>query len=154
MRYLCRMLPFAIFAVLSQLGVAQTSDWSTVKLLLPGQHVKIVKVDGHSTAGFLQSVTDDGIQLGKSQFIQKQNVWQVMLRTGSHRGRNALIGAGVGAATGVGVGAASGCSKGESFCIVSKPTAIAVLAPLLGGAGAGIGALLPSHGWQMIYRSR
>jgi hypothetical protein len=149
------ILPIAVFVALSQVSFAQTNDWATVKLLLPSQKVKVMTADGKSYAGSIQSVTDDSIRIGKNQLIQKQDVRQILLRTPGHRGRNALIGAGIGAAVGLGVGAATGCGKNGNWCFVSRGEAIAVLTPFFGGAGAGIGALLPSHGgWHEVYRSK
>lgn len=148
------ILPIAVFVALSQLSFAQTNDWATVKLLLPSQKVKVVTADGKSYAGSIQSVADDSIRIGKNQLIQKQDVRQILLRTPGHRGRNALIGAGIGAAVGLGLGAAAGCEKND-WCFVSRGEAIAVGMPFFGGVGAGVGALLPSHGgWHEVYSSK
>lgn len=129
---------------------AQTSDWAVVNQLLSGQKVKVEIADGKSHVGNVQSVTPEMIVIGKNQSIQKQDVRQIMLWSPGHHGRNALIGLGIGA----GFGLAAGASCSEKNTIVSKGQCMAVGAPFFGGVGAGIGALLPSHGkWHEVYRT-
>jgi hypothetical protein len=145
------ILPVAILFSLSQASFAQTSDWAAITQLLSGQKVKVETADGKSHVGHVQSITDDEIRIGKNLLIQKQDIQQIRLWSSGHHARNSLIGLGIGAAAGVGVGAACG-GKGS---FVSKGDCMAVGAPLFGGLGAAIGALLPSHGaWHKVYRSK
>lgn len=145
------ILPVALFICLSQVSSSQTTDWAIVRQLVSGQRVKVETADGKSHVGKVQSVSDDSIQLGKNQLIQKQDVQHVRLWSPGHHGRNALIGLGIGAAFGVAVGAS--CNEKTSF--VSRGACMAVGAPFFGGVGAGIGALLPSHGaWREVYQSQ
>lgn len=145
------ILLFAMLVCLSQMCFAQTSDWAIVNQLVSSQKVKVQTTDGKSHVGKVQSVTDDSIVVGKNQSIQKQDVQQVLLWSPGHHGRNALIGLGVGAGVGLALGAS--CSEKNSF--VSRGQCMAVGAPFFGGVGAGIGALLPSHGkWLEVYRSK
>lgn len=145
------ILLFAMLVSLSQMCFAQTSDWAIVNQLVSSQKVKVQTTDGKSHVGKVQSVTDDSIVVGKNQSIQKQDVQQVLLWSPGHHGRNALIGLGVGAGVGLALGAS--CSEKNSF--VSRGQCMAVGAPFFGGVGAGIGALLPSHGkWLEVYRSK
>lgn len=152
MRQLRWLLPLVILLFFSQLSPAQTNEWAVMKQLLPNQKVKIKAADGKSHVGKVVSVTDDAVQIGKDQPIQKQDVEQVFLWSAGHHARNALIGLGAGAGTGVVIGAASCGGKGAWF---GRGQCIAVAAPLLGGLGAGLGALVPSSGkWREVYRSR
>lgn len=139
---------------LTALAAAQNGDWATVKQLLPGDQVKIVLNNGKSYKGVLRSAGDDAVSIGNGESYQKQDVRRVLLRKASHRGRNALIGLGIGAATGLGTGAAvdSDCSKTSFMCTGNLGKA--VLTPLFGGIGAGIGALIPTGGWREVYRSK
>ena len=151
MRLRLRILPVALLLALSQLSFGQTHDWATVKLLLPGQNVKVVTADGKSRAGSVRSVSDDSIQLGKHS-IRKEDVRQVLLRAPGHRGRHALIGLGIGAGAGVGVGFAAPLPEHDTWD--SRGQQIAFAIPLCAAIGAGIGALLPAHRrWHEVYRS-
>lgn len=150
MRLFRFFLPLAIFAFLFQASSAQSTDWAIVQQLAPSQKVKIVTTDGKSRMGTARSITDEGIQIGKEQPIPRGDVQQILLWSPGHHGRNALVGLAIGAGIGVGFGAS--CGK-DSF--VSRTGCIAVGAPLFGGVGAGIGALIPSRGqWREIYRSK
>ncbi len=141
---------FVILFSFSVVSVAQTSDWAILRQLLPGQKVKVQSSDGKSHVGVVRSVTDDSISIGKTDIIQRPDVQQVDLWSPGHHGRNALIGLAVGAGVGVGLGASCGHDS-----IVSTGQCMAVGAPLFGGIGAGVGALLPSHGkWREVYRTR
>jgi hypothetical protein len=138
---------FAVLLMLSQAVLAQTGEWAVLRQLLPGQKVKVETSGGKSYVGSVQSVTDDLIQLGKNDVIGRADVQRVLLWSPGHHGRNALIGLGIGA----GFGVAAGLSCGKD-AIVSKGQCMAVGAPFFGGVGAGIGALLPSHGkWHEVY---
>lgn len=143
------LLHVAVLLLLSQVSLAQTNDWAIVRQLIPGQRVKIETADGKSHVGVVKAVTEDSVQIGKDEAYQKEDVHQVQLWSPGHHGRNALIGLGIGAGFGVAAGASCG-----NDAIVSKGECMAVGAPFFGGIGAGIGALLPSHGkWREVYRS-
>ena len=113
-------------------------------------------MDSKSHKGEFQSITDDVIVIhakGGDQTLPRQSVKLVSSRRPGHRGRHALIGAVIGAGAGLGIGAAvdADCSPQSFVCTGNKGKAIA--APLLGLVGAGIGALLPTGGWQELYRA-
>jgi hypothetical protein len=152
-----RWLAFGIFVFLSSLLCAQSNDWALVQQLAPGQKVKVVRADGKSFEGAVQSVTDDAIRIGSGLSVPKQEIQRVLLKSPGRHGRNALIGLGVGAGVGVGFGAATGCDvhNTNSWCFFSRREVMAVAAPLFGGLGAGIGALVPSgRRWREIYRNQ
>ena len=143
------ILTVALCVPLSQATLAQTSDWAVVSQLLPGQKVK-VETAGKSYVGKVQGVTEDAIQIGKSDLIQKPDVRQILLWNPGHHGRNTLIGLGIGAGVGVGFGVSCGRDS-----IINQGQCIAVGAPFFGGVGAGIGALIPSRGrWRPVYQSK
>ena len=133
------------------------SEWSVVQRLTSGQELKIAIKDGGSRHGFLDSANDGGIVIrsGKAeQTLSRDQVARILVKGNGHRGRNALIGAGIGAGAGLGAGAAvdNDCTKTSIVCTGNKGKAI--LTPVFGLLGAGIGALLPSGGWREVYRSR
>ena len=138
------------------LHAADNPGWNNLKQLSPGQQVRVV-VNGNKTIkGQFQSSTDDALIIltkGGEQTVPRNSVQQVSSRRAGHRGRHALIGAAIGAGAGLGTGAAidNDCSRNSIVCTGNKGKAI--LTPVFGLLGAGIGALLPAGGWQEIYRS-
>ena len=137
--------------------LAQASDWSVVQQVSANQAIRVVLGDGKSYHGNFQSATETALVIhwGEGeQTLLRDNIRRVSVRGHSHRGRNALIGAGIGAGVGLGAGASidNNCSKTSIVCTGNKGKAI--LTPAFAFLGAGIGALLPSGGWHEIYRSR
>lgn len=149
-------LLFALLAaaLVSTISFGQDVGWVTVKQLAPGEQVKIVLNGGKSHRGVLQSVGDDAIAIGTGESFQKQDVRRVLVKKRGHRGRNALIGLGIGAAAGLASGAAidSDCSKTSIICTGNRGKAI--LTPVFGVLGLGIGAVVPSGGWREVYKAQ
>ena len=142
----------AMLVSLSSMSFAQTSDWAILRQLAAGQKVQVETIEGKSYVGKIKSVTDDELRIGKNQSVQKQDVHRVRLWSSGHHGRNSLIGVGVGAGAGLVFGAASCGGENAWF---SRGQCAAVTAPLFGGIGAVIGALLPSRGkWQDVYQTK
>jgi hypothetical protein len=139
--------------VCTSLLSAQSSDWEGVKRLSSGRQVKIVLGNGTSYKGHVRSVDENSLALESGRIAVKQEIKRVLIKTGGHRGKHALIGGAIGAAAGLGVGAGidSGCNR-SSFTICTGNLGKAVLTPAFGLIGLGIGALLPAGGWQEIYR--
>ena len=140
----------AVLVSFSSISIAQTSEWAIVRQLALGKKVQVETADGRSHVGKVRSVTDDELRIGKGELILQRDVQRVRLRSSGHHGRNALIGLGVGA--GIGVGFAAGSCGGKDAWF-SRGQCAAVSAPLFGGLGAAIGALLPSRGkWLDLYQ--
>jgi hypothetical protein len=136
---------------------AQTNltSWNTVKALATGADVRVTTVS-RTVHGRILRTSDEGLvmALGKSQeMFPQQEVKRVLLRGDSHRGRNSLIGLGVGAVVGAIIGAAAH-NDCNGFCWfeTSRGADAAGGAILLGGTGAAVGALIPSRSWLEIYR--
>ena len=128
------------------------SDWAIVGQLAAGKKVQVETTDGKKYVGKLQSISEDELRVGRNPAVRRQNVLRVRLQSSGHHGRNAMIGVGVGAAVGVGFGVGSCGGKDAWF---SRGQCAAVSAPLFGGIGAVIGALLPSRGkWQDLYQTK
>jgi hypothetical protein len=150
------VLPFLGLLVSSSLSGAQNPAWNNLKQLTPGQQVRVVVNNNKSFKGQFQSTTDDAIIIrskGTDQTLSRSSVQVVSSRRAGHRGRHALIGGAIGAGAGLGIGAAvdNDCSPNSIVCTGNKGKAI--LTPVFGLLGAGIGAVLPAGGWQEIYRS-
>lgn len=136
----------------SSISIAQTSEWAIVKQLAPGKKVQVETADGRSHVGKVKTVTDDELRIGRDELLQQREVQRVRLWSSGHHGRNALIGLGVGAGVGVGFGVGSCGGKDAWF---TRGQCAAVSAPLFGGLGAAIGALVPSGGkWQDLYLAK
>jgi hypothetical protein len=140
----------------SLLRAAENPDWNNLKQLSPGQPVRVLVNSRKSFKGQFRSVTDDAVIVhanGADRTLSRSDVQEISSRHPGHRGRHVLIGAAIGAGAGLGMGAAidNDCSSQSIVCTGNKGKAI--LAPVLGLVGAGIGALLPAGSWQQIYRS-
>ena len=140
----------------SLLCSAENPAWNNLKQLSPGQQVRILINSNKSFKGQFQSVTDEAVIIhanGADKTLSRSSVQEVASRRPGHRGRHALIGAAIGAGAGLGFGAAidNNCSSQSIVCTGNKGKAI--LAPVFGLIGAGVGALLPAGGWQEVYRS-
>src|ERR1700730_10196106 len=130
---------------------AENPAWNNLKQLSSGQQVRVVLNSKKSFKGQFQSVTDDAVIIrtnGVDQTLSRSSVERVSLRHPGHRGRHALIGAGIGAGAGLGTGAAivNNCTRLSIVCTGNRGKAI--LTPVVGLIGAGIGALLPAGGWH------
>jgi len=150
------VLPLLGLLVSSSLCGAQNPAWNNLKQLSLGQQVRVLVNGKKSFKGQFQSTTDDAIIIrskGADQTLSRTSVQQVSSRRSGHRGWHALIGAAIGAGAGLGTGAAidNDCSHNSIVCTGNKGKAI--LTPVFGLLGAGIGALLPTGGWQEVYRS-
>jgi hypothetical protein len=136
------------------LCAAQKSDWGAVKQLSQGQQIQIMLNDAKSYSGEFRSATDDAISVHMStgdQTFNRPSIRRISSKGRGHRGRNALIGAAIGAGAGLGIGAAM-CPANSIGCTGNQGKAIG--APLFALVGAAVGAVLPSGRWQAIYRSK
>jgi len=138
-------------------GAVEKSDWGSLKQIAAGQTIKVTVKHGASSQGDFQSATEDALMLrvaGEDRSLARDTVRRVSLKTNSHRGKHALIGAAIGAGGGLGAGIAidNDCSPNAIVCTGNKGKAI--LTPVFALLGAGIGALLPASGWREIYRAQ
>ena len=150
---LTRLLHFSSVAFLCALNLgAQSGGWSSVKSIAPGEEVRVVVSGRGSIQGSLQSVTDDSVVLNAGsgpQTLGHRDVTRVSVKKKSHRRRNALIGLAAGAGVGAVVGVASKCT---GFCLIStgQITAVTTVAGAL--LGTIVGVVIPTGGWQEIYK--
>lgn len=163
-RILCLSLTTLLMEVLAAVALgaapqAANANWDSLKQLKPGAEIKVVLNGVKSYQGKFQSVSDGAIVVrlreGEQTFA-RQNVLRVSVKGESHRRRNALIGAAVGAGAGLGVGAAADagnkCSGFGLPCLSSAGKV--VFTPLGAIIGAVVGAALPPRGWRDLYRAR
>ena len=126
-------------------------SWDNLKRLQVGQKIEVVDMELKSVQGTFVSYAEDGISVQTASgllTIERPNVLRVSLREHSKRARNALIGAGIGAAAiGIPVGVAANIEHG---IYSDRITALGFAAGA--GAGGGIGAAVPSY--ETIYRAQ
>lgn len=129
--------------------VAQSSDWQVLQSIPDGAKIKIT-LKHRATFGhcILEEVTDDHLAcyftaLGTRQYARDE-IKAVFL--GRHSAR---VGFAVGAGAGVALGATRGCCDAGT-----RVFDVIILAPVLGGIGAGIGAVVdPFVDGKTVYRS-
>jgi hypothetical protein len=132
------------------------ANWDHVKQLAPGAEIRVELKDRGSVRGKFESVTADSLVIDSRrgpETLTRQTIARVSSRRGSHRMRNALIGFGIGAGAGLGVGAIVDGSACHT-CLVNLPNiGKEVFTPLGAIAGGIVGFLIPSGGWQDLYRA-
>jgi hypothetical protein len=121
------------------------SDWEKLKQLNRGLTIKINLNDAKSYRGELRGSSDEEILVrlisGETTFA-RQNIRRVSVKGESHRLRNTLLGAGLGAGFGLGVaGGLGGWGRVVGAIFFVPP-------------GAGVGAIIPTGRWHEVYRSR
>ena len=119
------------------------SDWANVKRLAAGEEIRVSMSDGKSFRGQLQSTTDESLIMvaaSAQQTLARPQITKIAAKGASHRGRNALIGLGVGAGGGLAIGAATDAGNHGWFQNVGKE----VFTPL--GALVGDAPRLPNIG--------
>jgi hypothetical protein len=148
MRTLAVLLLLAAFTAAAQ---SPNQKWETVKSLTTGTEVRIA-FGSRTVRGDLIRATDDTLVVaaGKGQeMFTRQEITRISVRSGSSRGRHALIGAVIGGAGGAAFG--GGFTAAVGFADYA-PAAAGVV----GGAGALVGALIgaaiPGGGWREVYK--
>lgn len=141
-----------LLLMLPGFGLAQSSQNNSdnLKQLRAGQKIEVVDTSMKSLRGPFVSVSEEAItlQVGKSQeSIERAKVVRVSVRDNSHRARNMLIGAAVGAGAGLAITLPleiQQSNEGNSLA-----GTVAGVTTALAGAGLGVGAL---PGNRTIYR--
>ena len=141
----------------------RSSSWYNLKSLTPGQEIRVVMNNLKSYQGEFESLSDGGITLRQAageQTLARKDILRVSRKIGqNHRGRNALIGAVLGAGGGLAIGMGPyyiqrNCTEGPAFECSGPPNArwVKVLLPVGGAVGSVIGAAMPTGGWHDVYR--
>lgn len=158
----CAVL-LGLLAGLPLVGAAQAGP-----VVAPGARVR-VKATGSKAQwvqGELVNLTSDSVSIRVAQGadtvrLSRSAVAQVQISEGIHArtGHGALLGLGIGAGAALLLGVAAAAESCTGFCEISiGPEDVLAVTALLGGVGAGIGALIGavSHGerWQRVDRPR
>ena len=142
------------------------SDWTSLKMLQPGQKVRIIETNHKKESGRFVSLSDEAITLREkpgNESIARTSVLEVDVS--GHRLKHTLIGMAIGGGAGVITGAAafgptpcrpsppgslfSGCFD---FDILNRGTGAAIFGAIGAIAGSVVGALLPAH--KAVYRAQ
>ncbi len=135
------------------------ANWDNLKPLSQGQEIKVVLNDVKAYKGLFQSVSDDGIAValrtGNATFA-RQDILRVSYKTGSHRLRNAGIGAAIGGgALAAAFGAKPPFCEQENGCPGDRGVAAVAGVGIGAAIGAGVGAVFPaSDAFRDVYRAR
>lgn len=139
------------------LSAQDRSDWQAVSQLHIGDQVKLSLKGQASVTGPFQTWTPEQITVGAAT-ANRQDVARVeRIRPGAwSRGKTALVGAGIGGATGIVFGAVSGGCNNQGFapCPVTRGQVTAVIGVIGALLGAGVGAVLPHHRTDLLYRAK
>lgn len=145
-----------VFFLLGSALLAQSPTWDNVKHLPSGSQVRLTLTDGRKLRGGLQNVTDDSLMVttaGANQTVERSTISKIAVKGESHRGRNALIGLGVGAGLGLAAGAGiDGACGGD--CLFGRNIGKVAFTPVGALLGFGIGVAIPTGGWHSIYRAK
>ncbi|MCH8947858.1 MAG: hypothetical protein IH789_09570 [Acidobacteria bacterium] len=121
-----------------------------------GQKIEVVDTNLKKLKGTFLSFSEEAISLRvKKQevAVQREDVFRVSLRKKSKRLRNVLIGLAIGAGAGAALAAADSARASDPGLGPDlRFIAYAILVPVGGAVGAGIGAAFPP-GYQTIYRA-
>ena len=129
--------------------------WAAVKGLTPGTEIMVRTHDKGTLRGRIASVTDDSLVVNRGrsrESVSQNSIARLSIRKKSHRGRNTLIGIGVGGGVGLAIGAVwdnPGDCHSVAPCTLGHGKQIGP--PLCGMLGAAVGAVLPTGGWRHIY---
>ena len=130
-------------------------DWQSLTKLQTGDKIQLTLKTGSSTEVF-QSVTPEELRAG-TLTAKKEDVVKVehFGHAGWGRGKKAALGAVIGFGGGFAIGAAaSGCNRQQFGICISRGVGGAVVGAAGAIVGAGIGALLPTPGKELIYSAK
>ncbi len=152
--------PDRLWAAQPQAAAVETG-WSNLQQLRVGQKIEVVDTNLKKLKGTFLSFSEEAISLrvGKDELgVQREDVFRVSLRKKSKRLRNALIGMTIGAGAGAALAAAENsrtCGDqpfASCFDLDFGAITYAILVPVGGAVGAGVGAAFPP-GYKTIYRA-
>jgi hypothetical protein len=154
----CFRTPILLLLLSWALAAQDSSAWPNLAHLLAGKEIRVTTTDGRKFRGGFESAAADNLVIAtanSSQTLSRSAIVRISTKSKSHRARNALIGAGVGAAAGLTTGALAdhSCPSGGCF-IVGKNFGKEVFTPLGAIVGGLVGVLIPTGGWRDVYRSK
>jgi hypothetical protein len=147
--------PLLILALVCTAHAQDHHDWQSLTKLQTGDKIRLALKTGSSTEVF-QSFTPEDLKAG-TLTAKKEDVLRIERfgHAGWSRGKKAALGAAIGFGGGFAVGAAAtGCNDRQIGICISRGAGGAVVGAAGAIVGAGIGALLPTHGKELIYSAK
>jgi hypothetical protein len=147
--------PLLILALVCTAHGQDRHDWQSLTKLQAGDKIRLTLKTGSSTEVF-QSFTPEEIKSG-TLTAKKDDVLKIERfgHGGWSRGKKAALGAVIGFGGGFAVGAAAtGCNHQQFGPCISRGAGGAVFGAVGALVGAGVGALLPANGKELIYSAK
>jgi hypothetical protein len=147
--------PLLILALACTVHGQDRHDWQSLTKLQAGDKIRLTLKTGSSTEVF-QSFTPEELKSG-TLTAKKDDVLKIERfgHGGWSRGKKAALGAAIGFGGGFAVGAAAtGCNVRQIGICISRGAGGAVVGAAGALVGAGVGALLPVHGKELIYSTK
>ena len=149
-------LVFPVFCLLvagSAAAESKRAEWSVLNGLATGTEIRVTMAGSKTVRGFLQKTDGDSLVINATTSqatLARQDVKRVHSKRQGHRGRNTLIGLGVGAAGGLGIGAGlHHANQTGWFSDFGKY----FLTPIGAIIGTVVGVAIPTGGWREVYRA-
>lgn len=144
----------ALLLLFSTAGLAQPARerWNTLNALGAGSEVRVTLTEGKTVRGFFQKATAEAIVVNAAtsqELLARGDVQRVQLKRPSHRGRNTLIGFGIGTAGGLTAGAAVD-AKDHDFLPHAGKIVLGCFGAIVGTV---VGVAWPTGRWHEIYRA-
>jgi hypothetical protein len=153
-----RAIALLFLTVLAPGAAGQTADtdaaWNRLNRLPAGTEIRVALAGGKTLRGFLQNVAPASISINATtsqETVPRTDIKRIQQKRESHRGRNTLIGLGIGAAGGL---TAGGMLDAKTSVNLFPNAAKAIFTPLGALIGVGVGAAVPTGGWREVYRAR
>src|SRR3954454_20117607 len=135
-------------------GQTSRADWNVLSGLPAGTEIRVTLAGGKTLRGFFQKNDADSLAINATtsqETLARQDVKRVQSKRPGHRGRNTLIGLGVGAVGGFALGAGADHAATSNWLPnVGK----IILTPLGAIIGTVVGVAIPTGGWREVYRAR
>jgi hypothetical protein len=150
------MRNLVLLIVLTAAVAPAQNNWANVKGLPVGGEIRVSLQGGKSYRGQVQNVTDESLIIvaaSSQETLARPQIKKVSSKGDSHRGRNTLIGLGIGAGAGLAIGAGSDASCG-GHCWFGNSIGKEVLTPVGAIIGTIIGVAWPTGIWHDIYKSK
>ena len=128
-------------------------NWNSLSALTAGAEIRVQLTGGKTIRGFFQTAAPDGIVVNAAtsqQVLARKDVKRVQLKKPGHRGRNTLIGLGVGAGIGLATGAGLDAKAGDDGFGISAKIVLMCFGAVIGTV---IGVAWPTGRWLDVYRA-
>ena len=155
----CRIAVRTLFllATFTLHGMAQQpaarGSWASIGQLAPGAVIRVTLAGGRMIRGFLQATTADSLSINATtsqEMLSRADVQRVQRKSPGHRGRNTLIGLGVGTVAGLTAGAGLDHENAGGFLPDAGKIVFTPIGMIIGTV---VGVAWPTGRWHEVYRA-